>query len=63
MVKMSASPHASVAESKEARHRASVPSIALPEGFLDFKVSLTNADAQVRKTPSWPRSWANFSIF
>ena len=24
--------------------------------------ALTNFKSQVRKTPSWPRSWANFSL-
>jgi hypothetical protein len=29
----------------------------------DFiKTSQAVPDAQVRKTPSWPRSWANFSL-
>ena len=27
------------------------------------ETTLTIAGGQVRKTPSWPRSWANFSLF
>ena len=34
--------------------------------FSAFKmvwVYFVSLGAQVRKTPSWPRSWANFSLF
>jgi hypothetical protein len=32
------------------------------QGALNI-VGFTPVDRKVRKTPSWPRSWANFSIF
>jgi hypothetical protein len=30
---------------------------------IDIDALIEAAEAQVRKTPSWPRSWANFSLF
>ena len=33
---------------------------ALPDGALALQPLMARA-LQVRKTPSWPRSWANFS--
>ena len=31
--------------------------------FVQLRQSLMASDPQVRQTPSWPRSWANFSLF
>jgi hypothetical protein len=34
------------------------------EGILQGKAMAIEPEImQVRKTPSWPRSWANFSLF
>ena len=39
------------------------PALAANEGLFVFSRAELEAaiDRQVRKTPSWPRSWANFS--
>ena len=35
-----------------------------PRGMVDYHSYYFSAIAsKVRKTPSWPRSWANFSLF
>jgi hypothetical protein len=35
---------------------------AIEAAYAKFGAVATHADGQVRKTPSWPRSWANFSV-
>jgi hypothetical protein len=37
--------------------------IRIDDVYVVESMSLSELLSQVRKTPSWPRSWANFSLF
>jgi hypothetical protein len=64
-------PAAQASEARLAALRAELEGEAQAYRTLDadlarHKQALSTAEAaaaQVRKTPSWPRSWANFSLF
>jgi predicted acyl esterase len=47
----------------ERGRRAAVPAIHVAGWYDVFSDTQLAAFTQVSKTPSWPRSWANFSLF
>jgi hypothetical protein len=63
-VKVTGFPVASRATIEEMCHHAGHASLvaAIEAAYAKFGAVATHADGQVRKTPSWPRSWANFSV-